>query len=405
MATLHTMIKGTAALCLGATLSVAQAGVFDINTDVNGNRTTSSFESVEDAFEALSTSRFSSLNPAYTGVQAATVNIDYRGLGMVTTYPTAGSPLLVLDIPSLGIRETFNGGNRDASQDLLKEYFKSNSADILGRISKALAKNSPVDPIAGNPNSLMSQMVFQDFNNAFTSFATNIKSGDASSNLIGVGIGVGQYRQGGVTSRAVTLPLSYTFRNDLDPRRQVTLSAPITSTDADGSKGYSFGLGGAYRFPMNDNWALSGAVNYALTGSKDLGALAAMTSVSLTSSYLIPMEKFDLAIGNMIGYYKAMKAKSGDYGYEPDIANTVLRNGVMLSQPITVSGRGMSVEYSLVHTHFSGTELYNKQYVELGVSLGTNKRATSARSYFRSGINYLHSSNSKGFNITLGYWF
>lgn len=382
----------------------AQAEVFDLDTEVSGVRTSSSFTSVEDAFGALRNEKFSTINPAYTGVEEARVDVNYRGLPMVTTYPNFGSPLLVLNIPSLGITQTFNGGTRNASEDQLKEYFKKNIDDILGRLGKELAKTSPVDPIAGNPNSLMSQLVMNDFNNAFTSFATNIKGGE-SGNLIGIGLGFGQFRQDGITSRSYTLPLSYTFRNDLDPRRQIAFRLPITFTDADGSKGYYVGLGGSYRFPVTDNWALMPAVNYALAGSQDLGSLAAIASVSLTSSYIIGFDKFDLAIGNMAGYYKAVKAKSGDYGYDPGISNTVLRNGLMLSHPVTIGGSTMSIEYSLIDTIFLGDDLYVDHFDEIGVSLGTNKRATSARSYFRSGISYLHSSKSKGFNVTLGYWF
>jgi hypothetical protein len=244
----------------------------------------------------------------------------------------------------------------------------------------------------------------QDFNSGFTGLATNIKGGE-SGNLIGVGFGLGQYRQAGITSRSYTLPLSYTFRNDLDPRRQISFRMPITLTDADGSKGYYVGLGGSYRFPVSDNWSLMPTVNYALAGSQDLGALAAIASVSLTSSYIIGFDTFDLAIGNMAGYYKAVKAKSGDYAYDPGISNTVLRNGVMLSHPINIGGSTMSLEYSLVDTNFFGDDLYVNHFDEIGISLGTNKRATSARSYFRSGVSYLHSSKSKGFNVTLGYWF
>ena len=391
---------GLLAMCHAA----AQAGVFGIDTNVSGVQTSTSFSSVEDVFAALTNAKFSSINPAYTGVQAAQVNIDYRGLPIITTYPTAGSPLLVLNIPSLGITQTFNGGTRDASQDLLKEYFKRNIDNILGRLSKDLAKNSPVDPIAGNPNSLMSQLVMQDFNSGFTGFATNIKGGE-SANLIGVGFGLGQFRQGGITSRSYTLPLSYTFRNDLDPRRQIAFRLPITLTDSDGSKGYYVGLGGSYRFPVNDHWALMPAVNYALAGSPDLGSLAGIASASLTSSYIIAFDTFDLAIGNMVGYYKAMKAKSGNYGYDPGISNTVLRDGVMFSHPVTIGGSTMSIEYSLIDTHFFGDALYVDHFDEIGISLGTNKRATSARTYFRSGASFLFSPKSKGFNLTLGYWF
>jgi len=391
-----------------ASATVAHAGVFSVTTDVSGTHTSASFTSVEDAFDSLSNNGFSNINPAYTGTEAATVSLDYRGLAMSAAYPAANSTQLVLNIPKLGVTQTFQGATRDESQQLLKDYFKKNGNNILGQMSKELAASSPVDPVAGNPNSLMSQLVAQDFSNAFSDQVTNIKGNDGSSstnNLVGIGVRASQYRQAGQTSRAYTLPLSYTFRNDLDPRRQLTFNLPITVIDSEGSKSYSFAIGGAYRFPVNDNWALAPAINLAVVGSSDLGALASVTSASLTSTYLIHRDNFDVAIGNMLGYYTTLKVKSGDYSYDPGISNTAFRNGVMFSQPISLGGRTMSIEYSLTDTQFFGDTLYIEHYDEIGISLGTNKRKGSSRSYFRSGVNYLHSSKSKGVSLNLGYWF
>ena len=217
-------MKNLLQLSIGASLwlgmSLTQAGVFNVDTNVSGIQASASFSTVENTFNSLDTAGLSAINSAYTGVEAATVLIDYRGLPMIARYPTAGSTLLTFDVPSLGISQTFSGATRDESEDLFADYFKKNGGDILSRLSKALAKNSPIDPIAGNPNSLMSQLVMQDFNNSFSGIATNIKgNGEQSSNLIGIGFNMGQYRQGGITSRSYTLPVSYTFRNDLDPRR------------------------------------------------------------------------------------------------------------------------------------------------------------------------------------------
>lgn len=391
---------------LFAWMQFAQADVFSVDTNVSGIQTSASFSSVDNTFNSLNTAGLSAINPAYTGVEAASVSINYRGLPMIASYATYGSTLLSFNVPALGISQTFNGTTRDASEDLLADYFKNNVDNILGRLSKELAKNSPIDPIAGNPNSLMSQLVMQDFNNSFSSFATNIKgTGEKSSNLIGIGFGMGQYRQGGITSRSYTVPISYTFRNDLDPRRQIALNMPITLVDTEGSKSYYIGLGGSYRLPVNDEWALTPAVNLALAGSADLGTLAAVASLSLTSSYLIQLPKFDLAIGNMVGQYTAVKVATGNYSYDPGISNTVLRNGVMLSHPIAVGGQKMSLEYSLVDTLFFGDALYVEHFDEIGISLGTNKSAASSRSYFKSGLSYLHSSKSKGISVNLGFWF
>jgi hypothetical protein len=77
----------------------------------------------------------------------------------------------------------------------------------------------------------------------------------------------------------------------------------------------------------------------------------------------------------------------------------------MLSSPLTVFGKPMSIEYGLIDTRFTGTELYLNNYQEISVTLGTNRSASSARSFLRAGASYLFSSKSKGLTLNLGYWF
>ena len=401
-----------AMLVAAGIISGAQAAsLFSVIVNVGGQTTTASFTSFEHAVDVLSTSGLRSLVPSYTGVEAATITLNLRGLTAVASYTTANSTRLVFTVSSLGITEAFQGATRDASEQQLEDFLKKNGNDILSRMGKEFARVSPVDPIAGNPNSLMSQLVAQDFNTSFTD-VSNIAAPPRTSgaagqvervgNFFGIGPRYSQYRQDGLTSKAFSLPLSYTFRNDLDPRIQTSFSIPITLTDTEGAKGYSVGLSGAYRFPINDNWALRPAVSLAAAGSIDLGSAAAVASVSVTSTYLIPMGATELGIGNMVGYYSTLKVSSGDYSYNPKISNTVFRNGILFSHAV---GDSSSMEWTLVDTYFSGSELYIKHYDEVGVSIGTNRSARSARAYFRCGANYLTSSKSKGFNVYLNYYF
>ena len=391
-----------AVLAILATGTV-RAGVFSIDTDVSGVRTSTTYSSVESVFDALTGARLASINPAYSGSEAARGAIDYRGVAVLVSYPTANAPQLVLQIPSIGLVKTFDGATRDESQKLLKDYFKQNGDGILGRLSEGLAKESPVDPVAGNPNSLMSRVVMSDFNGAIDDAFGGQGSGDGGHP--GIGVEYSQYRQSAIDSRAFTLPLSYTFRG-FDQGRQLTIRLPVTYSDAEGSKSYSVGLGGAYRIPINDAWALTAAANYVLAGSRDLGALAGIASFSLGSTYLVrfPSNGLQLVIGNMVGYYDAVKVKSGNYGYDPGISNTVLRNGVFLSQPTSMGGYGLNVTYSLVDTHFFGTDLYTQHYDEVGFAIG-NRALGDARTSLRAGVNYLFSPKSKGINFRLNYWF
>ena len=63
------------------------------------------------------------------------------------------------------------------------------------------------------------------------------------------------------------------------------------------------------------------------------------------------------------------------------------------------------IEYSFVNTHYTGTALYLKNYSEVGVTLGTNRRADSVRSYMQAGLAATLSSRTKGLQASFGYWF
>lgn len=350
------------------------------------------------------------INSSYTPTGGAVIRAGYRGLPIVLSSAN-NSTAVTLDIQSIGLSQTFSAqSNRDDNTKDLFEYLKSSGASILNELQKKLAETSPIDPIAGNPSSMQSRMAADDFDRGFTQFASNIK-GDpdaeqSSSSLIGAGLSLGNMQVGGLSTTTASIPLSYTLRNDLDPRKQLTFYAPISSNNAAGAQSAGITLGVAYRFPVNDEWALMPSVSYGVTGSADLGAAAAMTALSVTSQYTVRLENFDLAIGNMVGSYQTSKVSAGDYSIDPKISNTVFRNGVLASFPTLAFGRKMAFEVSLVLTNYTGSALYSNRYQEVGVALGTNKGANSARSYVRAGATFLSGENGiTGARLNLGYWF
>ena len=114
----------------------------------------------------------------------------------------------------------------------------------------------------------------------------------------------------------------------------------------------------------------------------------------------------NVAMGNMLSYNRTAKIQSGEYSSNPDITSTVVRNGLMLSQPANWNGQKLSVEYSLVDTRYTGgTKLYIDNTQEIGITVGTNKNAFSARSFLRGGLTYLRGKDTKGFTANIGYWF
>jgi hypothetical protein len=387
-----------------------------------GTQTTSTGYSDWDTFiNAMDKSGLEGLLPGvYTGTQAAHITLDLRGLTMSAVFPDANKANFRLTIPGIfdvTITDAEANSNRDTATNLMQD--KLERSDILSKISQALAASSPVDPVAGNPNSLMSTMVGNDFNQSFSAEISNIatpgetartSSGQAneskSSNFVGVGLEYGQMTLGDIKVKSTTLPLSYTIRNDLDPRRQLMLRLPISVIDTAGAKSLQLGLGSSYRLPMTDNWSLTSSFNYALVGSIDLLSAAQMATAGITSTYFWRQSGYDIGMGNMLSYATTLPFTYDNKKYDPGIENTILRNGVMVSVPVHAFGGKMHFETALVDTRFFGTELYSNSQQELKFTLGTTRSANVANAgLFRAGLSYVKTPNDNGFKVELGYWF
>jgi hypothetical protein len=339
--------------------------------------------------------------------------------GIPAQLGTDGPTFLILSIPSLGINQTFSAQTADETFAQLKAFLTQSS--VAREIQRESARVSPVDPIAGNPGSLMARAVAYDFFNSFYPFASNIVEGSAMiaqvggipqgaaqgpfKSLPGVGVRYDRFSDKGQATQGFTLPLSYTFRSDLDPRRQFSINLPLTVADVDGARAYMGTLSTSLRLPVTRDWALTGSLGYSQVRATALGTAGQIGSISLGSAYLFRTSAGDLALGNMVGYYKTISGKIGGIETGSGIANTVLRNGLLWSERAGWLGNGMTIEYTLVNTHYLGSELYLKNYTEIGVNVGSNKRADSVRSYMQGGLTYLFSSKTKGFMGSFSYWF
>ena len=417
-------------LSWGADAFSASAGV---NTRTGTQSASLGFNTAEQAFDSLRQKNLSALVPAYTGVEAATVAIDFRGLALETAYPIANNPRLDLNIPSLGISRTFVGATREESRILLRDFFKN--GDVLGRIMKDLAKTSPVDPVAGNPNSLQSRMVAQTYERGLRRVITEFgartgESGKAASersrwlvaaagdvpglgsgtggtakpSSASVGLGVAGFRQAGLSTNGVSIPLDYSLASERG--RSLSLEGDLQYTDTQGAKTYGLIVGAAYRFAVNDRWYLVPSANFGVIGSKDLGSLATMVSASLTSATRL-YSRFDttLWMGNSVNFSNALKTSIGNYSVDSKLQNVAFVNGLVLSTPLTAAGRNFWVEYSLADTRFAGSALYNQRYDEVGVAIVRSAGRLGNESYLRAGLSYLSGSRSNGVKLNLHYAF
>jgi len=402
-----------AATCLNVTdFKLERPYVLSISDTTLGQCASVTPPTAEAFIDAL---KHTQLHNIFPGANNATDGISASGSFNTLLTKLAFAPSstqLSFSIPELGINKSFNGSTRDESLEQFKDYLKN--GDVIGKIMNYQAKNSPFSPITGQ-GGLIPTTMSADFNDSFSGVATHIAAPAAlakeasqngkASNLVGMGLNYGSGKINDTNTKFLSLPLSYTFRNDIDPRRQLVLQLPITYSDIGGAKSIQAGFGVAYRLPMSDNWTLTPGIKYSVVGSEDLATVAGLYSATIGSAYVIPMTGFDIAIGNMLGIYKTGKFSSGDYSFNPSITTTGMRNGIMLLQPVTVQGTKMSLEYSFIDARYFGDKPFADNSQEVGITLGTNKSAFSARSFLRAGLGYVHSKSGNTWKLNFGYWF
>ncbi|MDX1451391.1 MAG: hypothetical protein R3183_02455 [Oleiphilaceae bacterium] len=459
----------------------ARAGtLFSTFAQSGSDQFSANFEKAEDAFDQLTTARLQAALPSYTDpASTATMQLDFRGLDMNFSFQTSGSTELTMSIPALGINESFTGSSRDDSKDLLVEYFKGAGLASIERIQKELVRVSPVDPIAGNPNSLMSSQMANDFATIFhqsptNEFAVTDGGGDLLARAFGADAqapradamdaregsamargtddamqesarsgydsrsadGQGEQQQGGInpmsyegmqgsgssfgvdvshaqydlngrdsSTQTIVLDYLYQFQN---PQKILRVSLPIAVTDTEGAKSYRVNAGLSYSHPITRAWSLTPGVSYGVGGSEDLGGGASINGISLSSTYRLVYGDYLYKIGNMVGRYQTGSVSFGDYEINPDVSNTVLRNGVMVLRPTLLFNVPSMVQAYFIDTRFSGDELYAEKYYEVGFALGilADDRLL-IEDNFHLGLTWLDSTDSdiKGYKINFGFNF
>lgn len=375
--------------------------IFNATLCVEGQVSTVGTDRIVDLIDAIDAEqlrqRFTNYNE---DVSQGEFRIDLRGLPITLNYDQ-NSTLLAFSVPSLNINETFDGGTRDASNDLFEDYLKQNGQDIL----RELLKVSAVDPLAGNPASLQSQMVDGDF-------SAGMDAGGAPGGAFGVGVRFGSYGLDRFTQNVYTLPISYTYTFANHDRLIVQI--PLSYIEVEGAAAYRGQLGLSYKKIISTRWALTPSLGYGVSGSTDVGSLGHILSVSLTSDLLLyDNGAFSLSMGNLLGYYLTLPVRLGDYNVDYELKNTITRNGLLLSMPLQKRwwGREFSLDFFVTGTWFFGDALYTDNYQEIGISIGPRRSADKLSPNLAShplglGLKYIHAgSNIDGVELNFGYRF
>ena len=397
-------------LLLPAYLSAA---TFNLNVDANNQTTTQSFENIEALFEATEEDSLIALIPNYqSGITAVNAQLDVRGIDVISNYDENAS-LLTFEIRSLGIFKQFDGGDRAKSGDLLRNYINANGDGVLTKLLQASAATTGIDPVAGNPDSLMGSLISADASNATalnkSSQSLGGEAGEKSEGELGISLSAGCSNVNGHEKCNITLPLSYTHYFAKSERNgkayTLRIDAPIAYFDTNGSKAYQASIGAALQIPISDHFSLTPAIRTGMVVSKDLGSAANVNTLSLTSIYNQQWNKKNVSFSNMIGIVKTKGLEVSGVDNDYTLSNQVMKNGVAIELPssINLAGKQTSWEASIANTYLTGDALYINNYYDLALSLGTVKNNNDS---LRLGLTYTQGDEGYSkLNMNFGYKF
>lgn len=351
-------------LCLAQHRAHARDNI-EIGYNVDGQTGQRGFSSVQDITNALSDNALNNVSGSYTPNSPATANINLRGVQGVASF-AANSTALRVQIPVAGFDRTFQGATRGDSGREFQRCIEGKGygcSGYLNSILRAGVHSSPIDPVAGGPNSALTQLAVTDFNAAATAF-----SGRGGSGTFGIGARIGGFTAAGYDSYNVTIPIDATWR--ISDRDSVSFDLPLAYTDSGGATSYAANGGVLYRRRVTDDWQLQFSGRVGAAGSIELGAGSGVYGLGAVSTFRFALsDSWRMTVVNAINYVSTFPASIGSISVNYDVANTVFRNGVIINRDLDyqLAGFPLSVSAYAVDTRFAGSPVYIRNFQEFGV--------------------------------------
>ena len=318
--------------------------------------------------------------PNYTETSSVFARLDFRGVGTIVEFEQ-NSTELIFRIPGRDFEVRFDGEDRDESREQFKKWLRGNFDSIeapkksLTRLLQIAVASSPVDPVAGNPNSLFTRMIVDDFNQGITGpFISSNKPIPGQKNNFSIAAEVSSFSADPYDGESFSVPISYKWNLKSFPKLSLIVDFPVLLTRTQTAWSYmaSLGLGAQYR--PTKWWSLTPMARIGGVGSFDVGALAFPVSGTLTNyfHYQLPTTHVGWASqGGAITTIDGIEIAGWDLSYE--LTNYVWRNGGDLLQKMDfkILGNQAAFKFFLNHTKFWGNELYLESFFDMGVGLAT----------------------------------
>jgi hypothetical protein len=284
-------------------------------------------------------------------------------------------------VPVAGIDLDFFAVSRNLSEEAFEDWLKGNgsqpstSEDSVTLLLQAFVKASPVDPVAGNPNSLQSRMFQNDFGlGSLGPFLGDFPAdADKPSSLWKLDLDFGYFAAGPYGGETYDFDIAFGWQLSRRLALVTDLGMTFSVDEGEALAGIgNFGLGLQGR--ISDGWNLALVVRGGVAGSIDVGAVGAMVSVSLVNHMRFDFSQYRLEMSNMVGVASSIDGiEIEDIRLDYDnLTNVVLKNGFSLYRDLgrVVGSRSLRARLFLTDTQFFGDDLWLEHSDEIGLGVG-----------------------------------
>lgn len=309
-------------------------------------------------------------------------NVDFRGVDVTLRY-ALNDTALSFSVEGTSIAVVFDGvpegggpPSRDEAQQQFEDWLAGQQTGVGSTVTEllqALVAESPVDPVAGNPNSLQTRMFESDFDlGSFGPFLRDFDEGERIPLLFKadpefIGFGAGPYSG---QSYGLALDVGIPLHRRLSLVSDLDVLLSVIGGDAFAANG---GLGLGLQGRILDWWNLAIIGRVGLVGSIDVGAVALMGSVSLVNHMRFDLDEWRIDLRNAVGVASTgsgFELEGIDLDY--DLTNVSFKTGLELSRAFRVPRTSRSVRTRAFWTNsvYVGDELWAEHTNELGLGFG-----------------------------------
>ena len=338
--------------------------------------------------------------------QAFRAALDYGGIRQAIRFEqNASGTSSTVSIPSTGFSRTFTGSNEADVRRQIEDFLLKEGAKEYARFLRTVNEQSTIGVADGNPlaaTALLASHAFFKFGiqrspyeNGGVVYKAPGGGGlrvDLSGGFADTDGGDGYFASAALSSVIRFGPVG------------VALSTPFTYRQVEGAEVFNIGFEAAVPIVLTAptrgagvTWQVTPSFLSGAAGSVDFAAGGTFLGCGVTNSLAVPLGHYaSLTMGNGIYFFEGYPIHIGDYEWDTDLSQQVVKNGIKLTHAL---GRGGFIDASITHTAFL-QEAAVDMYLTPGAGIGLRFGPTSGIRVAYQG-DWGDGFTSHGGNVTL----